>query len=448
MKLTFPKGFLWGVATSSYQIEGAWNDDGKGESIWDHFVHKPYTILNADTGDKACEHYYRMPEDVELMKSLGLQAYRFSISWPRVLPEGRGKPNSPGLDFYDRLVDNLLSAGIQPVANLDHWDFPQALQAVGGWANRDCTDWFADYAQLMFDRLGDRVSMWSTHNEPWVLAFLGHGTGEHAPGICNYAMAYQVAHHLLLGHGKAVQVFRQSARQGQIGIILNLNYFLPASDREADIAACRRVYMENVSLFLEPLFFGRYPQELFDWIGFHQPKIHDGDLDIIRQPIDFLGVNHYFSESVSHAVNGPVLKARNEPYSAPGWGRTTMNWGINPQGFEAVLLDIKDNYGNPTVFITENGCSFPDVADEHGVVADWDRVNYLRAHMHAAYRALQAGLDLRGYFVWSLMDNFEWAWGYSRRFGLVRVDYPTQKRIPKQSATWYSQVIAANGIDI
>jgi beta-glucosidase len=448
MKLTFPHGFLWGAATSAYQIEGAWDADGKGESIWDRYVHKPYNVLNGDMGDVACDHYHRMPEDVMIMKSLGLKAYRFSISWPRVLPKGRGETNPKGLDFYDRLVDHLLSAGIQPVANLDHWDFPQVLQDAGGWGNRDCTDWFADYARLMFERLGDRVKMWSTHNEPWVFAVIGHGKGEHAPGICDLSKAYQVAHHLLLGHGKAVQVFRQGGVQGQIGIILDLNHFLPASESEADLAACRRAYLEKAGLFLEPLFFGRYPQELLDWLGFHQPQVRDGDLELIHQPIDYLGINHYFTLTVAHAIDSSLLKGRSEPYSAPGWGRTTMNWGINPQGLKAVLLDIQNNYGNPTVYVMENGCSLPDIPDENGVVADWERVNYLRAHIQAIHQALQAGANLRGYFVWSLMDNFEWNWGYSRRFGLVRVDFINQRRTPKQSAYWFGEVMAENAIDL
>jgi beta-glucosidase len=261
-------------------------------------------------------------------------------------------------------------------------------------------------------------------------------------------MAYQVAHNLLLSHGKAVQVFRQGGFQGQLGIVLDLSHFIPASDSEADLAACRRVYQDNAGLFLEPLFHGRYPQELFDWISFHQPQVQDGDLDLIRQPIDYLGVNHYFTMKVAHAVGGVLIKARHEPYSAPGWGRTTMDWGINPQGLKAVLLDLQNNYGNPTVYILENGCSLPDKPDENGIVADWERVNYLRAHLHAIHQALQAGADLRGYFVWSLMDNFEWSWGFSRRFGLVHVDFTKLRRTPKQSAYWYRDVIAQNAVDI
>jgi beta-glucosidase len=357
----FPDDFIWGVAASAYQIEGAWDADGKGESIWDRFTHRPYNVLDGDTGDVACDHYHRMPQDVALMKELGLQSYRFSISWPRVLPAGRGAVNQKGLDFYDRLVDRLLAAGIKPNATLYHWDFPQALQDSGGWPNRDSVDWFVDYARVVFDRLGDRVPMWSTHNEPWVIAFLGYATGRHAPGLCDHSQAYQTAHHLLLSHGKTVQLFRQGGYQGEIGIVLNLGHFVPAgstapglsqrtelaasSVREADRAACQRVYEENAGLFLEPLFKGRYPEMLFDWIGPHQPRVLAGDLAAINQPIDFVGVNYYTTHEVSHSVDGSLLKAEAAHVSAPGWGRTAMGWGVNPAGLTAVLLDVK-RYGD------------------------------------------------------------------------------------------------------
>jgi beta-glucosidase len=460
----FPTGFLWGAATSAYQIEGAWNVDGKGESIWDRFVCRPYNVLNGDTGDVACDHYHRMPEDVALMKDLGLQSYRFSISWPRVLPEGRapstdsgrgpltgsgrGAVNEKGLDFYDRLVDNLLAAGILPNATLNHWDFPQALQDEGGWPNRDSADWFTDYTRVVFDRLGDRVALWVTHNEPWVIAFLGYGMGIHAPGRCDYSQAFQTAHHLLLAHGKAVQLFRQGGYKGEIGIVLNLSHFEPASAREADQAACRRAYEGNASLFLEPLFKGRYPEMLFDWIGAHRPQVRAEDLDLISQPIDFLGVNYYTTVSVSHAIEGSLLKLQLDPVSAPGWGRTEMGWGVFPSGSTAVLLDVKEKYGNPKTYITENGCAFHDAPDETGFVADGARINFLRAHLHATLDAIDAGANLQGYYVWSLMDNFEWARGYEPRFGLVRVEYETGKRIPKQSARWYGDVIKQNGISL
>ena len=437
---------MWGAATSAYQIEGAWNEDGKGESIWDRFVHRPYNVINGDTGDVACDHYHRMPQDVALMRELGLQSYRFSISWPRVLPKGRGAVNEKGLGFYDRLVDNLLAADILPNITLNHWDYPQALQEAGGWPNRDSVGWFVDYARVVFDTFGDRVRLWTTHNEPWVISFNGYAKGVHAPGICDYSRAYQAAHHLLLSHGKAVQLFRQGGYQGEIGIVLNLSHFEPASEREADQAAYRRVYEENVSLFLEPLFKGRYPGTLFDWIGPHQPQVLAGDLDLIRQPIDFLGVNHYMTQSVSHDVTVSLLEADVTPVSAPGWGHTEMGWGVNPPGLTAVLLDVKSKYGNPKMYVTENGCALRDAPDEAGFVSDPGRINYLRAHLQAAHEAIEAGCNLKGNYVWSLMDNFEWAKGYGPRFGLIRVDYETGKRFPKQSARWYSEVIDQNGI--
>jgi beta-glucosidase len=442
----FPAGFLWGAATAAYQIEGAWNEDGRGESIWDRFSHSPYRVLNGDTGDVACDHYHRMPQDVALMKELGLQTYRFSISWPRVLPQGRGAVNQKGLDFYNRLVDTLLEAGIAPNATLNHWDFPQALQDQGGWPNRDSADWFADYARVMFDKLGDRVAMWSTHNEPWVVAFVGHAFGDFAPGMADFSQAFQATHHLLLAHGKALQVFRQGGYQGDIGIVLDLQHRQPATNSEADRAACQRVFESTLGLFLNPLFKGRYPEMLFEWIGPLAPRIDDGDMALINQPLDFLGVNHYMTFAVHFSQRGGLLKVGMEQVSAPNWGRTAVGWGINPAGLTAVLLNLKENYGNPKIYITENGCAVEDVPAEDGVVADWGRINYLRAHLIAVHEAIQAGVNLHGYYAWSLMDNFEWAHGYEPRFGIVRVDYETGQRIPKQSARWYSEVIAQNGV--
>ena len=444
----FPDGFLWGAATSAYQIEGAWDEDGKGEGIWDRFTHRPYNILNGDTGDVACDHYHRMPRDVALMRELGLRSYSFSISWPRVLPQGRGAVNEKGFDFYNRLVDNLLEAEILPVVTLNHWDYPQALEDAGGWPNRDSADWFVDYARIVFDRLGDRVAAWITHNEPWVIAFLGYAIGLHAPGACDHSKAYQAVHQLLLAHGKTVQLFRQGRYPGEIGIVLNLEGYEPASEREEDQSAYQRVYEESASLFLDPLFKGRYPEMLFDWIGPHQPRVLAGDLDLIRQPIDFLGVDYYRTHTVSHAINGTLLKAELGPLPAPGWGQTELGWGINPSGLTATLLDVRDRCGDLKVYIAENGCALRDVPDETGFVADWGRVNYLRAHLQAALEAIDAGVNLRGYYVWSLMDNFEWSMGYGPRFGLIRVDYETGRRFPKQSAYWFSEVIKHNGISI
>lgn len=446
MPIQFPDYFLWGAATAAYQIEGAWNEDGKGESIWDRFAHRRYMVLNGDTGDIACDHYHRWRDDVALMRSLGLQTYRFSIAWTRVLPQGRGAVNAKGLDFYDKLVDELLAARIAPNVTLNHWDLPQALQDLGGWPARDCAGWFADYAGVVFKRLGDRVRFWATHNEPWCTAFLGYGNGHHAPGLCDASQAYQAVHHLLLGHGLAVQAFRQGGYTGQIGIVFNPQHYVAFSDREADLAARDRAYANGVSLFLDPIYHGRYPQALLDWIGPHAPQVQTGDLAAIRQPIDFLGVNYYTTEVVSHSVDGGVLKAHGQQLSAPGWGRTEMGWSVNPPGLTLLLLDLKAKYGNPPMYVTESGCAFHDQPDSQGFCDDTTRVNFLRDHFRAAHAALKAGVDLRGYYVWSLLDNFEWAWGYSRRFGLVRVDYDTQRRIPKHSARWYSEVIARNGL--
>jgi len=442
----FPEGFLWGAATAAYQVEGAWNEDGKGESIWDRFTHRPYTILNGDTGDVACDHYHRMPADVALMKELGLQTYRFSISWPRVVPEGRGAVNEKGLDFYDRLVDSLLDAGIVPNATLNHWDLPQAIQDAGGWPNRDSADWFADYARVAFDRLGDRVALWATHNEPPVVAFAGYAYGVFAPGIADSSQAYQAAHHLLLAHGKAVQAFRQGGYEGEIGIVIDFHHYQPASDSEADRAACQRARENAARFFADPLFKGRYPETLIEWIGPHAPRVQAGDMDLISQPMDFLGVNHYMTFAVSFTPRGGLLKFSMEQVSAPNWGRTQVGWGVNPAGLTAALLDIKEEYGNPKVYVTENGCATADVPDADGFVADWGRVNFLRAHLRAVHDAIQAGANVQGYYVWSLMDNFEWVSGYEPRFGIVRVDYQTGKRIPKQSARWYSEVIASNQV--
>jgi beta-glucosidase len=445
-QLIFPNDFRWGAATSSYQIEGAYADDGKGESVWDRFTRIPYHIENNETADISIDHYHHMLDDVQLMKQVGLKNYRFSICWPRILPDGRGKKNAKGIDFYNRLVDQLLENGIQPNVTLNHWDFPQALQEKGGWLSRDSVDWFADYARVVFDILGDRVKLWSTHNEPWVIAFLGFQIGIFPPGICDTSAAYQVTHHLLMSHGKAVQVFRQGGYTGEIGIVLNLPRFEPASTNQADIDAFRRVYQNFYNLYLDPIFFGHYPHDLMNWLGYHQPKQEANDLDLISQPIDFLGVNHYSTEVVSYSLHGGSLKNKNQPVSAPGWGKTAMNWGINPSGLMDVLLDLKDNFNNPVVYITENGTALEDVPDDQGVVRDWGRINYLRDHLRAVYTAIHQGANVKGYYVWSLWDNFEWASGYRPRFGIIYVDYESLKRTPKQSALWYSQVVAENGI--
>ena len=445
-ELRFPPGFVWGASTSAYQIEGAWNEDGRGESIWDRFSHRMGTTRNGDTGDVAADHYHRMTADVRLMQELGLTAYRFSISWPRVLPHGGGKVNPAGLDFYERLVDTLLAANVMPVATLYHWDLPQALQEAGGWPNREIVDYFADYARLMFDTLGDRVTVWDTHNEPRVAAFLGYGDGIFAPGIADYTQAYQAAHHLLLAHGRCVEVYRQGGYHGQIGIILDSEHSLPASDNEADQYACQRYYEQDTGFFADALFKGEYPASLMDWIGSMAPRVRSGDMALISSPIDFVGVNYYRTTRVAFHPGGGHLKCRATPQTLPMWGFTELGWGVFPAGLTAVLMNLVRRYGNRPLYLSENGCATRDVPDDADYVDDVERVDYLRGHIAAAHAALQAGVDLRGYFVWSLLDNFEWAEGYSPRFGLVRVDYATQRRTPKRSFYWYRGVIQRNGL--
>ena len=445
--IIFPENFIWGVATAAYQIEGAWNEDGKGESIWDRFSHLPYKVHNGDHGDMACDHYHRMRDDLALMRDLGVKAYRFSTAWSRVLPSGRGQVNSKGLDFYDRLVDRLAEYEIKPVCTLYHWDLPQSLQDQGGWANRETTDWFAEYAQIMYDRLGDRVSHWATHNEPWVVAFLGHGTGLMAPGMADTSLAYQVMHHLLLSHGKALQAYRAGGYPGEIGIVVDIEHTQPASQSDADLEAWERYSNYYPWICTEPIFNGAYPAKLMEWLGPTAPKVKDGDLELIHQPVDFLGVNYYRGVEVRFDAGGGIHKCAVRQLTAPMCGYTNMDWGIYPDGLRSVLCQIRDKYGNPKVFITENGCAAPDVLDTEGRVKDWQRVDYLRSHLSAAHSAIQKGANLGGYFHWSLMDNFEWAQGYSQRFGMVWIDFSNQNRVPKDSFHWYRAVIARNGLE-
>lgn len=446
IKYTFPENFTWGAIASAYQIEGAWNEDGKGESIWDVFSCLPDRVLNGDTGKVATDHYHRMPDDVQLMKEIGLNSYSFTLSWPRILPEGTGEINQKGLDFYDRLVDELLTAGIRPKATLYHWDLPVTLHEKGGWPSRDSVDWFGEYAKVAFDKLADRVDLWATHNEPWVAAFLGYGTGLHAPGINNAAQAFQAAHHLLLAHANAVDIYHSGSYQGEIGLILNLNHLIPGSEKEEDIKATQRVYDETHSLFLDPIFLGKFPEKFLEWLGPNQPQIGSGDLDLLKSRADYLGINHYNSDKVYYDQFGGWLKARLEPYSAPGWGVTQMGWGINPQGLKKEVLNIAENYQHPKIFLTENGCAAADQADEKGFVNDLERIRFLKEHIIALHEAIQEGANVQGYYVWSILDNFEWERGYSKKFGLIRIDPETLERIPKHSAAWYSDVIRNNGL--
>ncbi|HEU5474559.1 MAG TPA: GH1 family beta-glucosidase [Actinophytocola sp.] len=454
MTRTFPPGFLWGAATAAYQIEGATAADGRGPSIWDTFSHTPGKVSGGDTGDVAADHYRGFREDVALMAELGLPAYRFSVSWPRVQPGGRGPANPRGLDHYDRLVDALLEHGIRPVLTLYHWDLPQELEDAGGWGARDTAARFAEYAVLVADRLGGRVPLWTTLNEPWCSAFLGYAAGVHAPGRTDPALALRAAHHLLLAHGLGTAALRAALPAGtQVSITLNLHAVEPASDTPAAADAVRRIDGLGNRLFLDPLLRGRYPADLLadtdeitDW-GF----VRSGDEPAIAAPIDVLGVNYYAPTLVDGGGTGP-----DGPSPWPGCAdvrfvestgpATAMGWPIDAGGLRALVHRVHTEYPGIPLMITENGAAFDDLVNSDGAVRDPERIAYLREHLAAVHDAIEAGVDLRGYFVWSLLDNFEWAYGYSKRFGIVHVDYATQRRVWKDSAHWYREVIRANGL--
>ncbi len=443
---TFPPNFLFGTATSAYQVEGAWNEDGKGPSIWDTFTHQKYRVDHGDNGDVACDHYHRWQEDFDLLQRLGVDSYRLSLSWPRILPAGVGRVNPAGLDFYERQIDNLLERGITPNITLNHWDYPQALQDRGGWPVRDSIGWFNEYARVVFDRLGDRELIWATHNEPWVISFLGYDVGYMAPSICDISKAYQTAHHLLVAHGETVRLFREGGYRGKIGIVLNVERKLPYSAAEEDQAATRRVYDQYVNWFAEPIFLGHYPAELMDWIGPVAPEIRPGDMEIIHTPVDFLGVNYYTARLVQFNTFPGKLKAGELPLTDPMMGYTPMDWGIYPQGLYDTLCEFRDRLGNPELYITENGCAAVDLLDAGGRIHDRDRIIYLREHLLAAQKAIADGVNLRGYYLWSMLDNFEWGLGYSKRFGIVYVNHQTGQRVPKDSFDWYGEVIRARGV--
>jgi beta-galactosidase len=444
-QLTFPEGFLWGAATASYQIEGASREDGKGESIWDRFSHVPGNISDGSTGDVACDHYHRYREDIQLMKNLGLQAYRFSISWPRIFPDGTGKPNQKGMDFYKRLVAEIAGNGMKPVATLYHWDLPQKLQDIGGWTNRKVTDYFAEYAEYVYSQLGDSVEKWITFNEPACTAFVGNWQGRHAPGCHDYAAALLVSHHLLLAHGKAIRAMRAAGLKKEIGITLNMNPYYPASDAPEDAEAAERSWLSWNRWFADPIYKGAYPQKILDWYTAHDvklPEISQEDLEIISTPMDFLGLNNYFAFRVSHDKNAWPLETSEKHF---GDSFTQMGWGVNPEGFYDLLVWLKNTYGNIKIYVTENGAAYNDTVNREGKVEDDNRLDFLYRYLSEAHHAIQDGVNLQGYFVWSLMDNFEWAHGYTKRFGLVYVDYKTQKRTVKKSGYWYQNVIRENG---
>ncbi|WP_199441958.1 GH1 family beta-glucosidase [Umezawaea beigongshangensis] len=437
-----PANFLWGVATSAYQIEGAAAEDGRTPSIWDTFARVPGAVHLGEHGDVACDHYHRMPQDVELIRSLGVDSYRFSVSWPRVQPGGRGPVNAAGVGFYDRLVDELLAAGVAPWVTLYHWDLPQELEDAGGWPERDTAHRFAEYAGLVHDALGDRVRTWTTLNEPWCSAVLGYDQGLHAPGRTNFPDAMRAVHHLLLGHGLAGQALRAAASADfELGITLNMATAYPASDAARDVDAARRADGLSTRIYLDPLVHGHYPEDVVRDIAERGAvlPVRDGDLEIISTPLDVLGVN-YYSSHVHAGGDAP----HEDRIVESGLPVTAMGWDIVPQGFTDLLVRLSRDYPGLPMVITENGAAFEDSADADGFVDDVPRVEYIADHIRAVGSAVAAGADVRGYFAWSLMDNFEWAYGYDKRFGIVRVDYETQTRTPKRSALWYRDTIRAS----
>jgi beta-glucosidase len=453
----FPQGFAWGAATASYQIEGAVAEGGRGQSIWDTFAHTPGAIDNGETGDVTVDHYHRYEEDVALLAEMGATHYRCSVAWPRLQPDARGRLNAAGVDFYSRLVDQLLGSGIQPWVTLYHWDLPQVLEDAGGWPERDTAYRFADYAAAVHERLSDRIQYWTTLNEPWCAAFLGYAAGVHAPGRTEPAAAVRAAHHLLLGHGLAVQAMRANGGGSTLGVTVNLYPVDPASDTPEDSDAARRIDGLANRLFLDPVLRGSYPADVLDDLsGVADPAhLKDGDEAVIGTPVDVLGVNYYTRHVVR--AGGPTaappgrrsawVGSTDVEFVFRGLPRTEMGWEVDPRGLYDVLTRVRRDYGPIPIYVTENGAAFPDRPGPDGTVSDPDRVRYLDSHFRSAHRAITDGVDLRGYFVWTLIDNFEWAFGFSKRFGLVYVDYGTQRRIPKDSARWFAEVTRRNGLE-
>ena len=445
---TFPAGFLWGVATASYQIEGAVSEGGRAPSVWDTFAHTPGKVLGGDTGDTAVDHYHRWQEDVAHLADLGVGAYRFSIAWPRVQPDGRGELNREGVEFYSNLVDELLARGIEPVVTLYHWDHPQVLEDAGGWRTRETAELFAEYARLMARELGDRVTMWTTLNEPWCSAFLGYGNGQHAPGVTDDLAAIEAAHHLNLAHGLAVRAIREElGEDAPVSVTLNLHVVRPADPSDpGDVEAARRVDAIGNRIFTGPMLEGAYPADLLaDTAGITDWSfVHDGDLEAIHQPLTALGVNYYDVQVVAAPTGGPVgdlptpwAGCRDVVWPERPGEKTEMGWGIDETGLTELLTSLSARYPGLPLMVTENGAAFDDVVSPDGAVHDPRRVDYLARHVEAVGRALDAGADVRGYFAWSLLDNFEWSFGYARRFGIIRVEDDTLERTWKDSAFWF-----------
>jgi len=429
--------FIWGVATSSYQIEGAAHIDGRGLSIWDTFCKVPGKVANADNGDVACDHYHRYEEDLDLMKWMGVDAYRFSVAWPRVIPNGVGSVNQAGLDFYDRLIDGALQRGIEPWLTMYHWDLPQTLQDKGGWNNRQIVQWFEEYAEVLTTKFGDRVKNWMTLNEPLCSAWIGHLYGDMAPGIKDLQTALNSSHHLLMSHGIASQVIRSNVKNSQVGIVINVTPAVPATDSPEDQRAATLADGFDNRWFLNPVFGLPYPEDVIEVLE-KSPEIHNGDMALINQPMDFLGINFYFRQTISSDAQGSPLPIRG--IRRPDVKRTSMDWEVHAPAFEEILVRISREYNPKAMYITENGSAWNDVV-EANQVNDQDRIDYLQSHLDAMFSAQKQGAPIRGYFAWSFMDNFEWAYGYDKRFGLIYVDYKTQKRLPKKSAHYYRELL-------
>lgn len=446
--LEFPGDFAWGCATAAAQIEGAASEGGKGESIWDRFASVPGKIDNGDRPDVACDHYHLFERDIAIMKELGIRHYRLSLSWPRILPAGRGTPNRAGIDFYRRLLSALKGAGIAPMVTLYHWDLPQALQEEGGWLNRAITFDFESYARLCYAEFGDLVDTWITLNEPAVVVDLGYGNGAHAPGLTRPDVSLRAAHHLLLAHGLAVKAFRRTGLKAKMGITLSMADHYPATDSEEDARAADLLHRLGPAWYADPVVKGAYPPpavEHFKRMG-RLPIVEDGDMETIGQRVDFLGLNYYFGWSCSAVP----LSENPEGFSISWAGnlpKTAMGWDVLPEGFYRLMKRLAADYPGLPIYITENGAAYEDTVSPSGEVRDGERIGYLRAHFAAAHRALSEGVPLKGYYVWSLLDNFEWAYGYGKRFGIVRVDYGDQKRTVKESGRWYAEVIGRNGLD-
>jgi beta-glucosidase len=442
MNHDFPPDFLWGAAASAYQTEGAVREDGRAESIWDRFCSTPGKVRAGETGEIACDFYHRYPEDIALMRDLGIDAFRFSIAWPRVVPAATGPANEAGLDFYDRLVDALLEAGIRPFVNLFHWDLPQELEDAGGWPERATAEAFAGYAAVVAQRLGDRVKDWITHNEPFCTSWLGYGLGAHAPGRTSVRDALAASHHALLAHGWAVEALRRASPGAEIGIVVDPWPIHPASDDPADVAAAWAEDGVRNRWFFDPLLRGAYPEDVLERFAAEAPPVRDGDLATISVPLDFVGVNNYSRRIVRAGLNGAVIDM-----PAPGGEVTDMGWEVYPDGLNESLLRMHQEYGVDSLYVTENGAAFADVRSHDGGIHDVERISYLDGYLDAVEGAIAAGVPVRGYFVWSLLDNFEWSLGYSKRFGLVYVDYPTLERVPKDSFYWYRDLIGSGRLE-